>query len=63
MYISYDYKLEKLFFNTPQAELHLQFCGNVSSVANKASIAATLGELTPIADEMFHSNDKILAPH
>ena len=40
-----DYKLEKLFFDTPEEKLHLQFCRNILGVANKTSIAATLGEL------------------
>ena len=40
-----DYKLEKLFFDTPGEKLHLQFCRNILGVANKTSIATTLGEL------------------
>ena len=40
-----DYKLEKLFFDTPGEKLHLQFCRNILGVGNKTSIAATLGEL------------------
>ena len=40
-----DYKLEQLFFDTPGEKLHLQFCRNILGVANKTSIAATLGEL------------------
>ena len=40
-----DYKLEKLFFDTQGEKLHLQFCRNILDVANKTSIAATLGEL------------------
>ena len=37
-----DYKLEKLFFDTPGEKLRLQFCRNILGVANKTSIAATL---------------------
>ena len=40
-----DYKLEKLFFDTPGEKLHWQFCRNILSVANWTTIAATLGEL------------------
>ena len=40
-----DYKLEKLFFDTPGEKLHFQFCRNILGVVNKTSIAATLGEL------------------
>ena len=40
-----DYKLEKLFFDTPGENLHSQFCRNILDVVNKTSIAASLGEL------------------
>ena len=40
-----DYKLVKLFFDTPGEKLLLQFCRKILGVANKTSIAAILGEL------------------
>lgn len=40
-----EYKLEKLYFETPGEKLHLQFCRNILGVSNKTSVVATLGEL------------------
>ena len=40
-----EYRLEKLYFDTPGEKLHLQFCRNILGVSYKTSVAATLGEL------------------
>ena len=40
-----EYRLEKLYFDTPGEKLHLQFCRNILGMSNKTSVVATLGEL------------------
>ena len=40
-----EYRLEKLYFDTPGEKLHFQFCRNFLGVSNKTSVVATLGEL------------------
>ena len=40
-----EYRLEKLYFDTPGEKLHLPFCRNILGVFNKTSVVATLGEL------------------
>ena len=38
-----EYRLEKLYFDTPCEKLHFQFCRNILAVSNKTSVVSTLG--------------------